>query len=87
MPEGIEIDRYVAVCADCGVAILLEEVGGELDGRFVDYMARAQGVANFVLCTSCWERFKENSNSSIEEGIERRDEKVLLYKKEFEEYL
>jgi hypothetical protein len=89
MPETVEDDpdEYVAVCARCGIAIKTEEVGGELDGRFVDYVERMQGVANFVLCLDHWEEFKNNSNTSVEDGIIRRIKNIKDSQRNMDRYL
>ena len=88
MPEVVDdTDEYVAVCARCGIAIKTHEVGGELDGRFVDYTERMQGVANFVLCLDHWEEFKNNSNTSVEDGIVRRAQSIADSQKDMDRYL
>jgi transcription initiation factor TFIIIB Brf1 subunit/transcription initiation factor TFIIB len=88
MPEVVDdTDEYVAVCARCGIAIKTHEVGGELDGRFVDYTERMQGVANFVLCLDHWEEFKNNSNTSVEDGIIRRIKNINDSQRNMDRYL
>lgn len=89
MPETVEddVDEYCAVCARCGIAIKTEEVGGELDGRFVDYVQRMQGIANFVLCLDHWEEFKNNSNTSVEDGIARRAQSIADSQRNMDRYL
>ena len=88
MPEVVDdTDEYVAVCARCGIAIKTHEVGGELDGRFVDYTERMQGVANFVLCLDHWEEFKNNSNTSVEDGIIRRIKNINDSQRNMDSYL
>ena len=88
MPEVVDdTDEYVAVCARCGIAIKTHEVGGELDGRFVDYTDRMQGVANFVLCLDHWEEFKNNSNTSVEDGIIRRIKNINDSQRNMDRYL
>ena len=88
MPEVVDdTDEYVAVCARCGIAIKTHEVGGELDGRFVDYTERMQGVANFVLCLDHWEEFKENSSVSIEDGIVLRAQSIADSQRNMDRYL
>lgn len=88
MPEVVDdTDEYVAVCARCGIAIKTHEVGGELDGRFVDYTERMQGVANFVLCLDHWEEFKNNSNTSVEDGIIRRIKNINDSQRNMDHYL
>ena len=88
MPEVVDdTDEYVAVCARCGIAIKTHEVGGELDGRFVDYTERMQGVANFVLCLEHWEEFKNNSNTSVEDGIIRRIKNINDSQRNMDRYL
>lgn len=88
MPEVVDdTDEYVAVCARCGIAIKTHEVGGELDGRFVDYTERMQGVANFVLCLEHWEEFKNNSNTSVEDGIIRRIKNINDSQRNLDRYL
>jgi len=88
MPEVVDdTDEYVAVCARCGIAIKAEEVGGELDGRCVDYTERMQGVANFVLCLDHWEEFKNNSNTSVEDGIIRRIKNINDSQRNMDRYL
>ena len=88
MPEVVDdTDEYVAVCARCGIAIKTHEVGGKLDGRFVDYTERMQGVANFVLCLDHWEEFKDNSNTSVEDGIIRRIKNINDSQRNMDRYL
>jgi hypothetical protein len=88
MPEVVDdTDEYIAVCARCGIAIKTHEVGGELDGRFVDYTERMQGVANFVLCLDHWEEFKNNSNTSVEDGIIRRIKNINDSQRNMDRYL
>ena len=88
MPEVVDdTDEYVAVCARCGIAIKTHEVGGELDGQFVDYTERMQGVANFVLCLDHWEEFKNNSNTSVEDGIIRRIKNINDSQRNMDRYL
>lgn len=74
MPEEIDDDEEEGwfVCAGCGFGFTALEVGGEFEGRFVDYDMRMQGMANFIYCGECWEEMKQNMATPVKIAKTRR---------------
>ena len=64
-----------AICHFCGYAIHTHELGGEINGRFVDYEKRVQGTVDCTFCTECWSKimtFSGEDNDNLKAAIERR---------------
>lgn len=69
--EPISI-HYNQRCVVCGFAILSQELGGEFDGTYTDYLSNTRGDAHFKFCNECFGSMKEHAAEPPSISIERR---------------
>ncbi|MGD0535918.1 MAG: hypothetical protein ABR999_10860 [Methanoregula sp.] len=62
-------------CAYCGIAIKDEEIAGQIDGQYVDYLKHRTGVIDRMLfCSGCWEHIELSNKSNLGDAILKRKE-------------
>ena len=73
--EAIEVDgiRYVDYCSICGFALTLEQVAASLEGQIIDFSTKDKGVFNIVICNECRENFFENTNTTLQEAVDKSE--------------
>jgi hypothetical protein len=61
-------------CVDCGIALKLIEVAGEIQGSFADYLKHEMGSVRMTFCSGCWERITETMMKDQGDAILKRKE-------------
>lgn len=65
--------EFAHKCGLCGFALHVIEVGGMIDGSFVDYsIDKATGEISIDFCNECWGRLMENAPTSMDTAIAKR---------------
>jgi len=72
MQDTINWDQFETYCQVCGIALLKNEIGGEINGDFVDYNQRKIGHIDSVFCIECWSKLMEVSDGGMSAAIQKR---------------
>ena len=65
-------DRLETYCQFCGIALYPDEIGGEINGDFIDFTQRKIGHIDSVFCTECWSKMMGISNGGMHDAIQMR---------------
>jgi len=73
VPLKMAADDFACFCILCGIALYTNEIGGEVQGKYVDYLNRSTGEIGAAFCLECWARMQRNTEGGMIEAIKRRD--------------
>jgi len=72
MTESMPNNGLDHKCAICGFAIYRKEIGGELNGKYIDYDEHEWGDLDIAFCGECWRVLRTNSEAPLRMAVAKR---------------